>query len=230
VRLHYRWRPGAGVFDVQTSSLNPGDIVDVVGFPAVGDYTPSIHEAIFRKLGLGPPPAPRPVSATEALSGDFDGDLVRIDGRLIAQKRITDQDTFLLDSGGTLFSAILQADPADARLRGWRDGSQVRLTGICTSPIPSAAAFPGAHGVSNPAALARGHRGASAAVLVDASARAVRIWRRGGGVLCVLFWVAALKRRVQQQTSTIQAQLEEAAALKAQAEAANLARANSWPT
>jgi len=81
---------GAGVLDVQASALQPGDIVDVVGFPAVGDYTPTIHEAVFRKLGSGPLPAPRPVTATGALSGDFDGDLVRIDGRLAAQKRSTD--------------------------------------------------------------------------------------------------------------------------------------------
>ena len=216
---------GAGVFDVQTSSLNPGDIVDVVGFPAVGDYTPSIHEAIFRKLGLGPPPAPRPVSATEALSGDFDGDLVRIGGRLIAQKRITDQDTFLLDSGGTLFSAILQADPADARLRGWRDGSQVRLTGICT--------------ITDTQALRHFRVPTAFQILLRSPADIVVLrlpswWTlqhalyafgaAGVAVLCVLFWVAALKRRVQQQTSTIQAQLEEAAALKAQAEAANLAK------
>ena len=97
---------GASVLDALTASLEPGDRVDVVGFPALGDYTPTLHEAAIRKLGSGPPPKPRPVTATEALSGDLDGDLVRIDGRLVAQKRTTNQYTFLLDSEARSFPPL----------------------------------------------------------------------------------------------------------------------------
>jgi len=216
---------GASVLDARTTSLEPGDIVDVIGFPALGDYTPTIHEATFRKLGSGPPPAPRSVTAADALSGDLDGDLVRIAGRLIAQKGTTDHYTFLLDSGGTLFSAILQSDLAGRQVHGWRDGSRLQLTGICVITETQAS---------------RHYRVPKAFQVLLRSPLDIRVvqssswWTpehtlyafavSGVTALCVLFWVVALRRRVQHQTSTIQAQLVEAAALKEKAEAANLAK------
>jgi signal transduction histidine kinase/DNA-binding response OmpR family regulator len=218
---------GASVLGVQADSLKPGDMVDVAEFPAVGDYTPTIHEALFRKLGSGPVPAPRYVTATGALSGDFDGDLVRIEGRLVAQKRSTDQDTFLLDSGGTLFPSILQADQAGGQLRDLRDGSRLQVTGICTITETE----PSQH-----------YRVPKAFQILLRSPLDIRVVQQpswwtlehalyafaltGMTVLCALFWVVALRRRVQHQTSTIQAQLVEAAALKEEAEAANLAKSD----
>jgi diguanylate cyclase (GGDEF)-like protein len=118
------------VLSNQMTPLELGDRVDVTGFPDLGDYTPTLHEAAFRRLGPGPPPVSRPVLAKEALSGDVDGDLVRIDARLIKQTTGAGQDTFFLDSGGNFFSAILQTDRADGE-RGLRDGSLLELTGIC---------------------------------------------------------------------------------------------------
>jgi signal transduction histidine kinase/CheY-like chemotaxis protein len=215
---------GARVLSRQMASLEPGDLVDVVGFPALGDYTPTLHEAIFRKLGSGPPPAPRRIMAADALSGDLDGDLVRIDARLIKQKGTADQYTFLLDSGGAVFSAILQSDVADRRL-DLRDGSLLQLTGICAITETQASQH---------------YRVPTAFQVLLRSPRDVRVlqipswWTPEHALgafsvtvatfLCALFWVIALRRRVRQQTSTIQAQLSQAAALKEQAVAANLAK------
>ena len=216
---------GASVLDAPTASLEPGDRVDVVGFPALGDYTPTLHEAAIRKLGSGPPPKPRSVTATEALSGDLDGDLVRIDGRLVAQKRTTNQYTFLLDSGGTLFPATLQADLAGGQSPELRDGSRLQLTGICT--ITETQAY-------------RHYRVPKAFQILLRSPLDIGVLQQSSWwtpqhtlyvlaatsltVLCAFLWAIALRRRVQHQTSTIQAQLAEAAALKEQAEAANLAK------
>jgi signal transduction histidine kinase/CheY-like chemotaxis protein len=216
---------GASVLSAQMTSLEPGDLVDVVGFAEVGDHTPTLHEAAFRKLGSGPPPAPRPCTAAGALSGDFDGDLVRIDARLITQKGNADQSMFLLDSGGTVFSAVLPTDVADRPLRVLRDGSQLQLTGICT--------------ITETQAL-RHYRVPKAFQILLRSSRDMRVLQQpswwtlqhalaafgvaGVIVLCALCWVIALRRRVQYQTRTIQTQLREAAALRKQAEAANLAK------
>ena len=200
---------GASVLSEQKTPVEPGDIVDVVGFPSLGDHTPSIHEAIFRRLGSGPSPASRQVTAKEALSGDFDGDLVRIDARLIQQERSADQYTLLLDSGGIVFSATLQADGADPRLDALRDGGLLQLSGICTITETQAARHfrvPKAFQI-----LLRSSR--DAVVLQQPS------WWTGGRVLvllaiCVLailvgtLWVAALKRRVRERTETIRATLE----------------------
>src|SRR6185436_1770889 len=41
----------------QSTHLEPGDIVDVAGFPALGDYGPILEDATFRRIGAGPRPA-----------------------------------------------------------------------------------------------------------------------------------------------------------------------------
>jgi signal transduction histidine kinase/CheY-like chemotaxis protein len=216
---------GASVLGAQTASLELGDIVDVIGFPALGDYTPTLHEAALRRLGSGPPPAPRPVTATEALSGAFDGDLVRMDALLITKNGTTDQYTLLLDSGGTVFSAVLPGEVGSHTLLGWRNGSRLQLTGICTITETQAS---------------RHFRVPTAFEILLRSALDVRVLQQppwwtlehalyafgltGAIVFCTLFWVVALRRQVRHQTRTIQAQLEEAAVLKEKAEAANRAK------
>ncbi len=125
---------GAGVLSSKLTSLQPGDIVDAVGFPVLGDQAQSIQDAIFRRLGKAALPPPRLISAKEALTGNHEGDLVRIDGRLIEQNRTADQYTLLLNAGEAVFSAILPAEAADEALEGLRSGSRVQLTGVCTIP------------------------------------------------------------------------------------------------
>jgi diguanylate cyclase (GGDEF)-like protein len=194
---------GASVLSDQTTPVEPGDEVDVVGFPALGDYTPALHEAAFRKLGSEPPPAPRPVTAKDGLSGEFDGDLVRIDARLIQQKSTTDQYTFLMDSRGTVFTAILETAPEDRQL-DLRDGGRLQLTGICTitETQPS-----------------RHFRVPKAFQILLRSPKDIRVLQEpswwtpeharfalaatGVIVLGALCWVVALKRLVRQRTAEL---------------------------
>jgi diguanylate cyclase (GGDEF)-like protein len=200
---------GASVLSGQTTPVRPGDVVDVIGFAALGEYTPTLQEAIFRKLGAGPPPAPRSVTARQALSGDFDGDLVRIEARLIQQKRTTDQYIFLLDSGGTVFSAILQAGASDHRLDGLRDVSRLQVTGICTITETQASRH-----FRVPTAFQILLRSPRDAVVLQASS-----WWTTTRILVLLaiclliilggtLWVVSLKNRVRERTETIRATLE----------------------
>lgn len=195
---------GAGVFSSQMTAIEPGDIVDVIGFSALGDYTPTLHEAVFRKLGSGPPPTPRCIAAKDALSGDFDGDLVRIDARLIRQKRTSDEYTFLLDSEGIVFSAVLQSDRAPQPL-DLREGSRLQLTGICiiTDTQPT-----------------RHFRVPKDFQILARSTQDIRVLQKPSWwtpahalyalgitvvlVLCALSWVIALRRRVRQRTAELE--------------------------
>jgi signal transduction histidine kinase/CheY-like chemotaxis protein len=215
---------GVSVLGGQNTPLAPGDVVDAVGYPVLGDYTHTIQDAIFKRLGAGPPPKPRSVDAKQALSGDFDNDLVRIDGELVEQQRAKDQYTFLLDAGDSVFSAVLP-DPANHVLDGLRDGSRIQLTGICIIPETLAS---------------RHFRMPKAFQILLRSPRDITVLRSpswwtpehalyalgltASVVLAAFCWVAALRHRVQRQTATIQAQLSEAASLKDQAEAANRAK------
>ncbi len=195
---------GAGVFSSQMTAVEPGDIVDVIGFPALGDYTPTLHEAFFRKLGSGSKPVPRAVAAKDALSGDFDGDLVQIDARLITQKRTSDQYTFLLDAEGIVFPAILQSGLA-ARPLNWRDGSRLQLTGICRITETQAS---------------RHFRVPKSFEILPRSPQDIRVLQKPSWwtparalsafgvtvviVLCALSWVIALRRRVRQRTAELE--------------------------
>jgi signal transduction histidine kinase/CheY-like chemotaxis protein len=216
---------GASVLSSKLTSLQPGDIVDAVGFPVLGDNAQTIQDAIFRRLGTAPLPAPHLISAKDALTGDHEGDLVRIDGRVIEQYRTAEQYTFLLNAGDTVFSAILPADMADQALDGLRSGSRVRLTGVCTIPETQAT---------------RHFRVPKSFQILLRSAADVRVLQRASWwtpehalysfaltvliALGALSWIFALRRRVQRQTATIQAQLKLAASLKDQAESANRAK------
>ena len=216
---------GASVLSAQTTSLEPGDSVDLVGFPVVGGYTNTIQDAIFRRLGVTPVPPARSIDPRQALSGDFEDDLVRVEGRLIEQQRAKDQYTFLLDSAGFLFSATLPGDQAEGVLDDLRDGSRIQLTGVLTIPETYAS---------------RHYRLPKSLKILLRTPRDITVLARpswwttqhilyafsftGLIVLGALCWVVALRRRVHRQTAMIQKQLGEAALLKDQAEAASRAK------
>ncbi|MGA2116797.1 MAG: response regulator [Bryobacteraceae bacterium] len=216
---------GASILSLQPTSLEPGDVVDAVGFPVLGDYTHDLQGATFKRLGKGPLPAPRMIDASQALSGDFDGDLVRIDGRLIERQRANDQLTFLLDRGASIFSAILPGDQADHALDGLRDGSRIQLTGVCTIPETRASRH-----FRVPKAFQIVLRSSGDITVLDTPSwwtieHALYAFGLTALIaLGVLGWVVDLRRRVQRQTATIQAQLQQAALLRNQADAANRAK------
>jgi len=207
------------------TSLRPGDVVDAVGFPVLGDNAETIQDAIFRRLGTATLPPPRFISPKDALTANYEGDLVRIDGRLIEQSRTTDQYTFVLNAGGEVFSAILPAEVADRALERLRSGSRLRLTGVWTIPETQATRHfrvPKSFQIllRSPADLE---------VLKTPSWWTPEHDLYAFGLsafiaLAALSWIVALRRRVTQQTATIQAQLVLAASLKDQAESANRAK------
>jgi signal transduction histidine kinase/CheY-like chemotaxis protein len=212
---------GATVLGRQNTQLQPGDRVDAVGFPALGDYTHAIQDAIFRRIGTGPLPQPRSIDAKQALSGDFDDDLVRIDGRLLERQEARDQYTLLLDAGDTVFSAILP-DPGNQSLDGLPNGSRIQLTGICMIPETLASRhfrLPKAFQIllrsSHDITLLRSPSWWTAEHALYAVGLTTLV------IFASLCWVFALRRRVQQQTATIQEQLRQAASLRDRAEAAN---------
>ncbi len=217
----------ATVLSGENASLKPGDVVDAVGFPALGDYTRTMQDAIFRRLGTGALPSAKPVSTKDALSGDDEGDLVRIDGQLVKQQRSNNQYTFLLESAGTVFPAVLPVISDEHALDDLRDGSQIRMTGICMIPETKAIRhFRVPKGfqillrsprditvLSEPSWWTAEH---ASAVLTAALAL----------TLTVVGWVILLRRQVKRQTGVIQVQLSEAAALKEAAETANRAKSD----
>jgi signal transduction histidine kinase/CheY-like chemotaxis protein len=216
---------GACALSSQMTTLKPGDVVDAVGFPVLGDFTPTIENAIFRRLGTAPLTEPRSISVKEALSGDFEGDLVRLEGRLIQQQNATDQNTLLVNAGGTVFSAILPGDLNEHALVALRDSSQIELTGICVISETQASRH-----YRLPKAFQILLRSPQDVLVIKSPSwwTALHAMSVLGAVTMatfgVLAWVVVLRKRVHQQTRTIRQQLHETARLREAAEDANQAK------
>ena len=119
---------GLIVLTQQATGLEPGDQVEVTGFPALGEYNPVVQDATLRRLGHGP--APRPVTVTAEQTGDHDGDLVELEGDVVS-RTITPKGQWLgVKSGSHVFSAEIDRSVA-ARLPPLEEGSHVRVSGIC---------------------------------------------------------------------------------------------------
>ena len=133
-------QPGSALFikeendglQVRTSaatSIRTGDLVEAVGFPAVGEYSAVLRDAVFRRIGAGPTPVPVSVTVEQALDGSHDADFVRIQARLL--DATPGPNTLNMESGNILFLAQLE-DPVPAKsLEALVPGSLLQLTGIC---------------------------------------------------------------------------------------------------
>ena len=122
---------GLHVKTLQATPVKPGDIVEVTGFSALGQFKPSLEDAIYRRVGESVLPVPLKLNAEAALTGEYDADLMRIEARLLNRVKQGDEQSLVLQDGNSIFNAYL-ADPGQRdRLASLRAGSRVELTGIC---------------------------------------------------------------------------------------------------
>jgi len=201
----------------QAGALVPGDRVEVLGFPAKGDYTPMLQDAVFRKIDAGSSPIPDAVNADEALKGTHDCRLVRIEGTVLDRARHTGQQFLVLQGGGFIFPAYLEHQGPGLDFSYLQNGSKVAVTGVC-----------------------RIETGTDWHVGEDWRAKSFRVlmrspedifllrrppwwnlqkmlWAVGllmAVILMAFAWVAILRRRVHKQTGIIRRQLQSEAALK----------------
>jgi PAS domain S-box-containing protein len=196
---------GVEVQTGQTTVLKPGDRVEVVGFPAVGNYSPVLKDAIFRRIGTGPPPQPVTVTAQQALAGSFDSELIRIQGRLLDFGRQAGLRTLSISADNLNFRAELEEATAGQALADLRVGSLVQLTGICNIRVDENRA---------PVGFELVLRAPEDVVVIQQPPwwtlkHALSLLGFTGLViLSALVWVVMLRRRVQNQTETIRATLE----------------------
>ena len=195
---------GAPVLGADIVTLNPGDLVDAVGYPVLGDTAHTMEDAIFRKTGTAPLPEPKPITLDQAISGDFEGDPVRLDGRLLEEQKAPDQTTLLVSAGDAVFAAVLPAESKQRSLAGLQSGSRIRLTGICVISETR----PSRH-FRLPKAFQILLRSPADVVVLETPS-----WRTLAhallllaivlaGMLMVLIWVVALRRQVAQQTGLL---------------------------
>jgi signal transduction histidine kinase len=210
-------RPGASVFlqsaeqgiFVQTTTLQmfePGDVVDVAGFVAPGDYTPILRYSDVRKSVFKQQVQPHRMTAREGRAGAYDAHLVEIEGTVIDVRRSGGEEVLVMRSDGLTFDAYLRPGPGAAvALLSAPVGSYVRVTGVCSVKV-------------NPQRIPQSFRivlrsQQDLAILKRAPWPQERVLMALAGVaLAALLagaWVLLLRRKVRQQTLALQRQLTE---------------------
>jgi PAS domain S-box-containing protein len=200
----------------QTTPLQVGDQVEVLGFPSQGQYTPFLQDALFQKVGAGTPPAPEAITCDEALKGTHDCRLVRLEAKLLNRAQHSREQFLVLDSGDFIFHAYNEQHSGADPFAKIENGSRVAVTGVC---------------LIEPGNWRAGEdwRAKSFRLLLRSPADVVLLaappwWTLRRllwmvAILCLIvlgasIWVGVLRRRVQEQTGIIRQKLEVEAALK----------------
>ena len=124
----------ASAVTVRTServALQIGDQVEVIGFPEMGRCAPEVLDASIRRTASGIAPAAVRVIGADLFSRVNHANLVTTEGWLIDHTVRPGDDVLVLQMDGFTFPAILEMSGDGGRLEDVRDGSLVRVTGVC---------------------------------------------------------------------------------------------------
>jgi hypothetical protein len=113
------------------TSLQPGDHVEVLGFPAKGEYSPILEDAVYRKVGDGAGPVPVKLNVDQILAGSNDCRLVQTSAKIIDRTLHGREQFLVLAQDGFTFNAYLGQKEKGIGLDALKTGSDVLATGIC---------------------------------------------------------------------------------------------------
>jgi signal transduction histidine kinase len=121
---------GLRVLTQQDTDLAIGSLVDVVGFPAVGNSAPVLEDAVFHRVGWGSLDEPLNLDLTVPWE-QYDGALVTTDATLLQLETRPDGQHLVLQRDARIFDATLEPNGPLDRLPQNRVNSTLRITGIC---------------------------------------------------------------------------------------------------
>ncbi len=217
-----------GIFieaDQFADHVNPGDLIDAVGFVSPGGYTPSLQHATFRVTGSAPLPEPTAASAEAAMTGVFDAQRVAMEATLVGMNEEVADYVLNLQTGALIFEAFLPKTSTTIDfVEQLRPDSRLRITGVFSARVESSIS---SVSFSSFRLLLSGPE--NIVVLQSPSFWTPLVLARTLGAVVIMMlmaagWVTMLRRRVREQTGIIQEKLREEASLKKSAEAASRAK------
>jgi len=116
----------------QDPAVQPGDMVEVVGFPIVTPSKPYLGNAVFKRLGSQAELTPKALPTREVLAPEHDAELVRVEAELLGVVKSTTDLVLVLKIGETAFDASIDAALASPSLEDIRAGSRVAVNGVYT--------------------------------------------------------------------------------------------------
>lgn len=203
---------GLAVQTAQQGSIQPGDLVEAAGFPAMGPFSALLEDAVFQRTGQAADPAPVVSKVRDVLRGTNDANLVSLEAQLLEVLQTPQESVLVLRADDTVFNARLARAPLDLAV-----GSRLRLTGVCRV---EESATPGSGFRANPRSIELLLRSVEdiALLAVPSPWTAERLTAVAGGLLVLLVaafaWATLLRRRVAEQTEVIRRKAEREAALE----------------
>jgi hypothetical protein len=187
----------------QTTPLNPGEQADVIGFPIIGAFTPTLISATYEAAGFQRSARPVAVTADQALRGDHDAELVELEGQLVGQDETAGHPNIVLSSQNQVFSAVLPATIRNAATRLAKGNHTQSCRNLLDEGRPRQGRYSlgwlfSPRVVPNPAALATGCGRDQESTLVDSKSCNQRTWFGGcahPGSPCLGVRAAQARRR-----------------------------------
>lgn len=219
--------PGAGFFlsddtgSVQVLApecpVNAGDRVDVAGFPGVSGYRRTIEDATCRISGHGAFKAPVasavedlvPASVDDFSDTKDDMSVVSVVAKVLSYSSDSEKSTLLLQSGKTVFSAVLPG--RGQSMPRVRPGSTIRVSGVCVlhfNPFQQTEGMRVVMRSPSDLAIVRDAPGWTPEQMACFIAAIAFLG------LAAIFWVRKLRLRVSAQNLTIQESHESKAKLE----------------
>lgn len=202
---------GLRVLTQQNTPLEIGDLVEVLGFPAMGDSAPILEDAEFRRLGHDK--APEPVELNLDVPWEqFDGEVVTTDAKLVNRQAQPDGLRLMLQHDDVLFDATVPPGAVLERLVSIPMNSGVRVTGICL--VRSGGLW------QTPQSFRMLLRLPGDVVILTTPSwwnTNHTLWLLGvtaGVLLVVIAWVVVLGRRLREQMALIRQKLRSGAVLE----------------
>jgi signal transduction histidine kinase len=202
---------GLRVLTQQSTPLKIGDLVDVLGFPAMGDSAPMLEDAVYQLVSHEN--APEPVELNlETPWEQFDGAVVTAEAKLVNRQAQPDGLRLLLQQGDVFFDAALPPGVVEQRLLSVPLNSEVRITGICL--VRSGGLW------RIPQSIRVLLRMPQDLVVLGAPSwwnLSHTLWLLGMTALVLLFvaaWVVVLGRRLREQMDVIRQKLRSSAVLE----------------
>lgn len=192
-----------------TRALHLNEMIEVAGYPTLaGRYSPVMTDAVFRSLHRENRIRPEISNAEWILDGHDDSMLVSVEGRLLTAVSVPSGSTLILQTGARSFTAQLDTSDLGADLKSPRNGSVLRLTGVCSTEVDPNNLYQllGDHPVTFRILL----RSAADISIVHAAPfwtlemTLVLLALFALVILAILLWVGALRKRVRLQMAALQ--------------------------
>jgi signal transduction histidine kinase len=119
---------GLRIIAPDAAKLQPGDLVEAVGYPEISGPSPLLRQAFVRKTGAAKLPQPKVLAGPELAQKGLDSMRVVVEGKLMGMHSEQKSPVLEIQSSGQLFVARIK--PGARGPHSLRLGSQLQLCGV----------------------------------------------------------------------------------------------------